>query len=124
VIRRGAVLLEVLDAETTSRPDPGPAVEEELDDRSVAVVEHRVARGEPHELACAGRREGLGLVAGVGRAPGDELGVGRIWDRDGQPELGRDALEALDANSNRASKDATMHRAKDLDASACYLGCE
>ena len=90
-----AVLMEVFDPEATRGADPGPAIEEELDDGPVPVVEHRVAGGEPHELPGTGRREGLGLVPRVRRAPGDELGVGRIGDRDGQPKLGRDALEVL-----------------------------
>ena len=90
-----AVLVEVFDLEPTGGADPGPAIEEELDDGPVPVVEHRVAGGEPHELPGTGRREGLGLVPRVGRAPGDELGVRRVGDGDGQPELGGDALEVL-----------------------------
>ena len=90
-----AVLVEVFDPEATRGADSGPAIEEELDDGPVPVVEHRVAGGEPHELPGTGRRQGLGLVARVGRPPGNELGVGRIRDRDGQPELGGDALEVL-----------------------------
>src|SRR5208337_5007303 len=44
-------------------------IEVELDDGPVPVVEHHVTGGQPHELPGAGRREGLGLVAWVRRAP-------------------------------------------------------
>ena len=50
-----AVLVEVLDAKATDGADPGPAIEEELDDGPVPVGEHRVTGGEPHQLPRAGR---------------------------------------------------------------------
>ena len=90
-----AVLVEVFDSEATRRADPGSAIEEELDDGPISIVEHRVAGGEPHELPGTGRRQGLRLVARIGRAPGNELGVGRIGNRDRQPKLGGDTLEVL-----------------------------
>ena len=90
-----AVLVEVLDLEPTAGADPGPGVEEELDDRPVAEVEDRVSGRQPHELPGPRRREGLGLVARVGRPARDELGVGRVGDRDREPELGGDPLEVL-----------------------------
>ena len=97
-----AVLVEVLDPKATRRPDPGPGIEEELDDGPVAVVEHRVARRQTHELPCTGGRQGFRLIPGIGRAPGDELGVGRVGDRDGQLELGSDALEVfVDGSATR-----------------------
>ena len=77
-----AVLVEVFDPEATRGADPGPAIEEELDDGPIPVVEHRVAGGEPHELPGTGRGEGLRLVAWVRRAAGDELSVGRVGNRD------------------------------------------
>ena len=76
-----AVLMEVPDPEATRGADSGTAVEEEFQDRPVTEVEDRVAGGQPHELPGTRCREGLGLVARVGRAPGDELSVRRIGNR-------------------------------------------
>ncbi len=90
-----AVLVEVLDPEATRGANSGPAIEEELDDGPVAVVEHRVAGWEPHELPGTGRREGLGLVARVRRAPGDELGVAGLGTVIGSRNSDGDTLEVL-----------------------------
>ena len=83
------------DLQPAAGADPGPGVEEELQDRPVPVVQHRVAGRQPHELPGPGRREGPPLVARVGGAAGDELGMRRVRDGDGQPQLRGGALEVL-----------------------------
>ena len=90
------VLVKVLDAEPAAGGEAGPRVEVELEDGPIAVIEDSVAGGQPHELAGAGGGEGPGFLAGIGGVAAEELGVGRIGDGDGQPELGRGGLEVFE----------------------------
>src|SRR3954465_15033129 len=82
------VPVKVSDLEPADGANPGRAVEEELDDGTIAVIEDRITRGEAHELPGTGRREGFGLITRVRGSTRGELSMGRVRHGDREPELG------------------------------------
>jgi hypothetical protein len=83
-----AVLMEVLDPQPAGGGEPDAGVEVGLEDGAVAEIEYLVASRKAHQLAGAGRSQRSRAFEGVGRFAGDELGVGRIGDVDGQAQFG------------------------------------
>jgi hypothetical protein len=92
---RVAVLVKVPHTQPAGGGKPYAGVEVGFEDGAVAEIEHVVAGGKTHQLAGAGGGQRPRALQRIGRFPGDELGVGRIRDVDGQPEFGGSAGQVL-----------------------------
>lgn len=78
-----AILVKVRHLEPARRGQPGAAVEEELQNRPIPVIEQAVSSRQAHELPGAGGRQGSRLLASVGGLAANKLGMGWVWHGNG-----------------------------------------
>ena len=90
-----AVLMKILDPQAAGGGQPDTCIQVGFENGAVAEVEHLVTGGQAHQLAGAGGGEGAGAFEGIGGFAGDELGVGRVGDIDGQAQFGGGAGQIL-----------------------------